>query len=608
MNLNKISKKVLTRLGLVVLMLTILGGVLTSCGGNSYRATVTKNQEITVADGDTTHGLSATQLNEIADKIIKADAPTTVREQLVAALNGYNMNAENFDDSKVGGELQPQPEKTPEFAITALKKGGIETFSYVNNDGTPIMTTADVQSIVDALRSTVETEGKMGLLDRLLHWLALGFEWMINTLGFGNFTLGTVWFAIAVEILMLPLGIHQQKNSRKQARLRPKEMAIRAKYKGRDDQATRQKLTMEIQQMYQAEGYSPMAGCLPMLISLPFLFALYYIVIDPLHYMMGCSAEVGTALISYVGASRAAGGLGMSLSANTRGTIEVLSAIRESGLDLSGIADFAFFKNGAECLEVLEPIVARIPNFTLFGLNLGINPGFHKPYLLLLIPVLTFVVYFASMKLNRKLTFQPVAGQNDPAQGCSNTIMDVSMPLMSAWFAFQVPAAIGLYWMFKSIISTIKQFIVAKVMPLPKFTEEDYKAAERELMGKEKNKPVKKSELPTGSTGGRSLHHIDDEEDYSATRKGEGGESMHHIDDGAELQPTPPAHNGSKKKKKSHPTEDAPAEDAPVEETESTEPAEPAEPADLPEKNGAVNIAPLKEDRHNNDCRPEDRG
>ena len=608
MNLNKISKKVLTRLGLVVLMLTILGGVLTSCGGNSYRATVTKNQEITVAEGDTTHGLTQKQLNDLADEIAKSKSALTIREQLVAALRGYDMNAEGFDDTKVGGELQPQPEKTPDFAITALKKGSIETFSYVNNDGTPIMTTADVQSIVDALRSTVNTESKMGLVDRLLHWLALGFEWMINTLGFGNFTLGTVWFAIAVEILMLPLGIHQQKNSRKQARLRPKEMAIRAKYKGRDDQATRQKLTMEIQQMYQAEGYSPMAGCLPMLISLPFLFALYYIVIDPLHYMMGCSAEVGTALISYVGASRAAGGLGMSLSANTRGTIEVLSAIRESGLDLSGIADFAFFKNGAECFEVLEPIVARIPNFTLFGLNLGINPGFHKPYLLLAIPVLTFVVYFASMKFSRKLTFQPTGDQKDPAQGCSNTIMDVSMPLMSAWFAFQVPAAIGLYWMFKSVISTVKQFVVAKVMPLPKFTEEDYKAAERELMGKEKNKTPKKSELPTGSTGGRSLHHIDDEEDYSATRKGEGGESMHHIDDGAELQPTPPAHNGSKKKKKSHPTEDAPADDTHVEETESTGTTEPAEPADLPEKNGAVNMAPLKDDRHNNDRRPEDRG
>ena len=99
MNLNKISKKVLMRLGLIVLMLTILGGVLTSCGGNSYRAGVTKNHEIAVAEGDTTHGLNAKQLNDLADAVASSKSALTVREQLVAALNGYDMNAENFDDS-----------------------------------------------------------------------------------------------------------------------------------------------------------------------------------------------------------------------------------------------------------------------------------------------------------------------------------------------------------------------------------------------------------------------------------------------------------------------------------------------------------------------------
>jgi hypothetical protein len=158
--------------------------------------------------------------------------------------------------------------------------------------------------------------------------------------------------------------------------------------------------------------------------------------------------------------------------------------------------------------------------------------------------------------------------------------------------------------MFKSIISTIKQFIVSKVMPLPKFTEEDYKAAERELMGKEKNKPAKRSELPTGSTGGRSLHHIDDEEDYSATRKGESGESMHHIDDGAAPQPTPPEHNGSKKKKKNRPAEDDSTEEIPSETPVEEASAEdtPAESTESTDNTGIVSRAPLKEDR-----RPEDR-
>ena len=110
--------------------------------------------------------------------------------------------------------------------------------------------------------------------------------------------------------------------------------------------------------------------------------------------------------------------------------------------------------------------------------------------------------------------FQPAQNEGDPAQGCSNTMMNVMMPAMSAFFTFMVPAAVGIYWMFKSVVSTVKTIIVAKVMPLPTFTEEDYKAAERELAGKDKNKPVKKSGARNPNV--RSLHHIDDE-DYETT-------------------------------------------------------------------------------------------
>jgi hypothetical protein len=75
-----------------------------------------------------------------------------------------------------------------------------------------------------------------------------------------------------------------------------------------------------------------------------------------------------------------------------------------------------------------------------------------------------------------------------------------------------MPAAVGLYWIFKSVLGTVKQIILYKAMPLPVFTEEDYKAAERELMGREpkNSKPVKRAGAPNPNV--RSLHHIDDED------------------------------------------------------------------------------------------------
>ena len=329
----------------------------------------------------------------------------------------------------------------------------------------------------------------------------------------GNYVLALFIFAIIVELLMLPFGIRQQKNSIKQATLRPKEMAIRKKYAGRNDQPTQQKMTQEIQEMYQKEGYNPMGGCLPLLIQFPIIIILYNVVINPLRYIMGMSKDGVSALVEFAGTAVDKGGLGMTVS--KQNTIGLIHTIKEQGVSaVEGVK--AFFANsetvdGEAVFAELEAVFAgHIPNFNLFGLNLGETPSLDKFGWLWLIPVLTFGVYFASMKLTRKLTYQPTTA-NDPQMGCSNKIMDFSMPLMSVWISFMVPAAIGVYWIFKSILSTLKQFIMSRVMPIPKFTEEDYKAAEKEMKGKSKSQPTR-DYTPSGEKP-RSLHYIDAEDD-----------------------------------------------------------------------------------------------
>ena len=58
----------------------------------------------------------------------------------------------------------------------------------------------------------------------------------------GSYIAALALFALLIQIVLLPLAIKQQKNSIKQASLAPKIAAIRAKYKGRTDQATQQKM------------------------------------------------------------------------------------------------------------------------------------------------------------------------------------------------------------------------------------------------------------------------------------------------------------------------------------------------------------------------------
>ena len=60
-----------------------------------------------------------------------------------------------------------------------------------------------------------------------------------------NYLLSIMLFTLVMEILLLPLGIKQQKNQVKQASLAPKIMAIKKKYAGREDRATQQKIQNE---------------------------------------------------------------------------------------------------------------------------------------------------------------------------------------------------------------------------------------------------------------------------------------------------------------------------------------------------------------------------
>ncbi len=355
----------------------------------------------------------------------------------------------------------------------------------------------------------VNLEASSGFLDKLLSYIGTFLGW-ITMIPPNSYIITLFIFAIILEIVMLPFSIKQQKNSIKQAKLKPKEMAIRKKYAGRNDQATQQKLTQEIQELYQKENFNPMGGCLPLLIQLPIIIVLYWIVVDPIQYVCGMSSQLTSVLHSFITSSPDVGGLGLNL-ATTNGSIEILSKIKELGPEaFEGIKNFC--ANGDDVLAKIVEIDNLPANFNIGPINFGLTPSFtpasNAQYWLLAIPVLTFLVYFFSMKLSRRFSYQPTQSADERQQACSNTMMDVTMPLMSVWMTFIVPGAVGIYWIFKSIIGTVKQFIMSRAMPLPKFTEEDYKAAEKEMLGKQ----PKKIEKSANAGKVRSLHHIDDED------------------------------------------------------------------------------------------------
>ncbi len=81
----------------------------------------------------------------------------------------------------------------------------------------------------------------------------------------------------AIRVLLFPLTHKSTVAMRRMQRLQPKMQAIQERYKERAkrDPQVRQRMNQEIMQLYKQEGVNPMGGCLPTLVQLPILWALY---------------------------------------------------------------------------------------------------------------------------------------------------------------------------------------------------------------------------------------------------------------------------------------------------------------------------------------------
>ena len=109
-------------------------------------------------------------------------------------------------------------------------------------------------------------------IENLLH-LAIDFLYSITeSLGFGSYGLAIILLTIIIKTLLYPLTAKQMQSMKAMQMLQPKMKKIQEKY--RDNQ---QMMQQKIAELYQNSGVNPLAGCLPMLIQMPILMAMYYV-------------------------------------------------------------------------------------------------------------------------------------------------------------------------------------------------------------------------------------------------------------------------------------------------------------------------------------------
>lgn len=271
------------------------------------------------------------------------------------------------------------------------------------------------------------------------------FDFLINKpLGFilgsiyrfvQSYGLSILLFTIVIKIIMLPLSVKQQKSMSNTARLQPKIKELEKKHKG-----DRQKQSEELMKLYQAEGVNPASGCLPMLIQLPIIYGLYSVINRPLSYLMGLTSDQIIQISDTLKLGFKANEIGMK-------EIYVAEAMKNN---LSSLPEQ--FSN----LHMID--------FNFLGLNLATSPSISQLSILWIIPVLAGITAYFSSIMTAKMSPTPAAGGNNQVASMTKSMM-YTMPLISVWITFTLPAGVGLYWIMSNILMVVQQYFLNKMYP-----------------------------------------------------------------------------------------------------------------------------------------------
>lgn len=105
-----------------------------------------------------------------------------------------------------------------------------------------------------------------------------GIYYVFDKLGFANIGLCIIVFTIFVKLLMIPMTIKQQKTTKLSSLINPEIQAIQKKYQGKRDNESLMKMNAETTAVYNKYGTTPTGGCLPMLLQMCILLALWGVI------------------------------------------------------------------------------------------------------------------------------------------------------------------------------------------------------------------------------------------------------------------------------------------------------------------------------------------
>lgn len=265
----------------------------------------------------------------------------------------------------------------------------------------------------------------------------------------GRYFIALVVFTVITRLILFPINIRQQKTMAKTTRMQPKIQKIQKKYANSTDPRDRQKMNEEMQELYAREGHNPMnMGCGPMAFQMIFLMGIIGIIYYPVEYIIGIKvSDVSNDIVAAIGANTGARYyFQLDIIQNFDAYREILT---------TKFADL-FTPEKVAAIEQYKS------HLVIGNLDMTQTPHW-KDGIIVIVPILCFITSMAS-----SLVSNMIQKQNNPAAGQQQQqmmIMMLMMPVFSTWFSFQVPAAVGFYWIISNVVAIVQQLVMAKFFP-----------------------------------------------------------------------------------------------------------------------------------------------
>jgi len=107
----------------------------------------------------------------------------------------------------------------------------------------------------------------VGFMTGLINW----FYHLTVAAGIPSYGIAIILLTVLIKLILAPLTHKQMISMRKMTQLQPKIKEVQDRYKGKDPKKAQEK----VMELYKENNVNPMLGCLPLIVQMPILMALY---------------------------------------------------------------------------------------------------------------------------------------------------------------------------------------------------------------------------------------------------------------------------------------------------------------------------------------------